>query len=165
MSGSVWRTWLLEVSVYHETFCFTSFNIVICGLFLVAFFFLNVKLPLKLVSVEIWCHAFYLCFFLSIGAGFGELRNDNDANCTYEGDNNVLLQQTSNWLVSVWNRKSKMSAKHPMGTVDYIDNSDHILKHSWKTSPLNLTSRDQGKSGMTCFSNIVFLFCVDYYMI
>lgn len=91
-------------------------------------------------------------------AGFGELRNDNDANCTYEGDNNVLLQQTSNWLVSVWNRKSKMSAKHPMGTVDYIDNSDHILKHSWKTSPLNLTSRDQDIVRV-CLQSLQWLTC------
>ena len=72
------------------------------------------------------------------------MRNDNDANCTYEGDNNVLLQQTSNWLISVWGRRSRMSSAHPMGTIDYLNDADIILKEVWTKSPLNQASTEQG---------------------
>ncbi|KAL4223611.1 acyl-Coenzyme A oxidase [Mactra antiquata] len=61
---------------------------------------------------------------------FGELRDDNDPNCTYEGDNNVILQQTSNYLLSVFDAKINqgMKIEAPMGSTDFIDNYESILK-------------------------------------
>ncbi|XP_059473398.1 peroxisomal acyl-coenzyme A oxidase 3-like [Neocloeon triangulifer] len=62
-------------------------------------------------------------------AGFGQLRNDNDANCTYEGDNNVLLQQTSNWLLQLWaekkrNGKNRIQFSSPLGSVHFLQDID-----------------------------------------
>ncbi|XP_068085337.1 peroxisomal acyl-coenzyme A oxidase 3 isoform X2 [Anabrus simplex] len=62
-------------------------------------------------------------------SGLGELRNDNDANCTYEGENNVLIQQTSNWLLQLWSRAKKgVPIKTPLQSADYLSNASEILK-------------------------------------
>ena len=50
-------------------------------------------------------------------AGLGKLRGDNDANCTYEGDNTVLLQQTSQWLLGL-TRVGRVES--PMGSVGWL---------------------------------------------
>ncbi|XP_046680668.1 peroxisomal acyl-coenzyme A oxidase 3-like isoform X2 [Homalodisca vitripennis] len=61
-------------------------------------------------------------------AGFAGLRNDNDASCTYEGDNNVLQQQASQWVVRLWGQRQEQRDQFPLGSVDllYRSRADHM---------------------------------------
>ncbi|KAL1379947.1 hypothetical protein pipiens_014546 [Culex pipiens pipiens] len=66
----------------------------------------------------------------------GDLRGDNDPNCTYEGENNVLIQQTSNWLLNV--RSSgyeNFKVASPLGSAQFLkDYANHNnFRASWKT--------------------------------
>ncbi|GFG32146.1 hypothetical protein Cfor_06903 [Coptotermes formosanus] len=63
-------------------------------------------------------------------AGLGHLRDVNDANCTYEGENNVLLQQTSNWLLQLWHNKIRAREGPiytPLGSANFLTDLDKIL--------------------------------------
>lgn len=72
-------------------------------------------------------------------AGFGNLRNDNDANCTYEGDNNVILQQTSNYLFSILKKvKSGEEAPTYLDDLSFFRNIDDILKMKFTPSSQNV---------------------------
>uniref|UniRef100_A0A1L8DZ18 Acyl-coenzyme A oxidase n=1 Tax=Nyssomyia neivai TaxID=330878 RepID=A0A1L8DZ18_9DIPT len=62
-------------------------------------------------------------------ANLGELRNNHDACLTYEGDNNVLGQQASNWLLRQWAE----DVQSPLGTVNFIKRREEILKSTFKS--------------------------------
>lgn len=63
-------------------------------------------------------------------ANLGELRNNHDPSCTYEGDNNVLGQQASNWLLRQW-RGSNVES--PVGTANFIERRELILRNTFDT--------------------------------
>lgn len=86
----------------------------------------------------------------------GDLRSDNDPNTTYEGDNNVLLQQTSNYLLS-WlhaKRHDGVRIESPLYTVDFLDDYQKILK-----SKFTATTMDQCMDSAVPLSAYKWLVC------
>ncbi|XP_063238468.1 peroxisomal acyl-coenzyme A oxidase 3-like isoform X2 [Bacillus rossius redtenbacheri] len=70
-------------------------------------------------------------------AGLGDLRNNNDACCTYEGENSVLVQQNSNWLLQLWARRGDRSDKpfaSPLGSVGFLAHADRLLAARFSAS-------------------------------
>uniref|UniRef100_A0A1Y1KJK9 Acyl-coenzyme A oxidase n=2 Tax=Photinus pyralis TaxID=7054 RepID=A0A1Y1KJK9_PHOPY len=50
------------------------------------------------------------------------LKSDNEANCTYDGENHVLIQQTSNWLMKLWPEVAKGTiVDFPLGSVSFLN--------------------------------------------
>lgn len=70
----------------------------------------------------------------------GDLRAENDANCTYEGENNVLVQQTSNWLIAQWaNMLNGKPIASPLCTIDFIAHAEHILSTKFSQATFHET--------------------------
>ncbi|XP_058286180.1 peroxisomal acyl-coenzyme A oxidase 3 isoform X2 [Hylobates moloch] len=66
----------------------------------------------------------------------GVLRDDNDPNCTYEGDNNILLQQTSNYVLGLLAHQVQDGAcfRSPLKSVDFLDAYPGILDQKFEVS-------------------------------
>jgi acyl-CoA oxidase len=70
-------------------------------------------------------------------SGLGKLRDDHDPNLTYEGDNNVLLQQTSNYLLSAFSDfKNDKPVSSPLHTIDIINDMEKILNSHFIASDI-----------------------------
>lgn len=76
----------------------------------------------------------------------GDLRNDHDPSCTYEGDNNVLGQQASNWLIRQW-----QNVESPVGSVDFLHRKEEILNRSFDS-----VRRNKSLDDMECKFNLYF---------
>ncbi|XP_050545709.1 peroxisomal acyl-coenzyme A oxidase 3-like isoform X3 [Daktulosphaira vitifoliae] len=90
-------------------------------------------------------------------SGLNDLRNANDANCTYEGDNNVLIQQTSNWLLNVWSNLDDENINlcdTPLGTIEFLKRADCILLDKFKISKI-----DEGSTHTNLISCFQWIIC------
>ncbi|XP_011630251.1 peroxisomal acyl-coenzyme A oxidase 3 isoform X3 [Pogonomyrmex barbatus] len=67
----------------------------------------------------------------------GDIRAENDANCTYEGENNVLIQQASNWLLNQWTNVNKgQPVSSPLNSADFLVNAEQILNTKFNQTTL-----------------------------
>ncbi|XP_054003972.1 peroxisomal acyl-coenzyme A oxidase 3 [Hylaeus anthracinus] len=74
----------------------------------------------------------------------GDLRSENDANCTYEGENNVLIQQASNWLLNQWsNMLNGKPVNSPLGSADFIQDANNILQQKFSHSTSSDTMKPE----------------------
>lgn len=68
-------------------------------------------------------------------ARLGDIRSTIDPMVTYEGDNNVLVQQTSNWLLRQWQVvQSGNGSISPLGSCDFLNNYRDIITQKYNSS-------------------------------
>ena len=80
-------------------------------------------------------------------AGFSDLRNNNDPLLTFEGDNNVLIQQTSNCLIAAYAEflKTGKIQETPLKTTEFLNRFNVVSQLKFRARNraelLNTTSK------------------------
>lgn len=81
-------------------------------------------------------------------AGLGALRDNNDASCTYEGENNVLIQQASNWLLATRRLgRGHFALDSPLGTATFLADAGILeRRYGFKSSAAAVETESEWKS-------------------
>ncbi|XP_033226187.1 peroxisomal acyl-coenzyme A oxidase 3-like [Belonocnema kinseyi] len=65
-------------------------------------------------------------------ANLGDMAANHEPTVTYEGDNNVLVQQTSNWILRQWvDLQNGTGTESPLASVHFLLNGPDILKNKF----------------------------------
>ncbi|ERL85619.1 hypothetical protein D910_03038 [Dendroctonus ponderosae] len=79
------------------------------------------------------------------GAGLGAWRANQDAALTYEGENWVLVQQTSNFLLKIWPQiRAGTIIESPLGSVDFLNEWQEILRARFEATTVQELCRPAG---------------------
>lgn len=64
-----------------------------------------------------------------VASELGDLRNNHDASISYDGDANILTQQTSNWLIKCWKTflVTEKPADAPLNSINFFSQAKQIL--------------------------------------
>ncbi|OXU31199.1 hypothetical protein TSAR_015946 [Trichomalopsis sarcophagae] len=74
----------------------------------------------------------------------GTIRQEHDANCTYEGESNVLIQQCSNWLLNQYAGLLKgRPISSPLDTAKFLENIEYILGLKFNHRSIDETLRPE----------------------
>lgn len=74
----------------------------------------------------------------------GDLRAENDVTCTFEGENNVLIQQASNWLLNQWsNVLNGKPINSPLRTADFMKDANNILMQTFPYTTVDETLKPE----------------------
>uniref|UniRef100_T1HBE6 Acyl-coenzyme A oxidase n=1 Tax=Rhodnius prolixus TaxID=13249 RepID=T1HBE6_RHOPR len=71
-------------------------------------------------------------------AGFGDMRNNHDPRVTFEGDNNVLLQQTSNWLLRIFSDSDIDFSVYPNTNLNFMANYKQVLARKFQNDDFTI---------------------------